>query len=91
VAEIKKLKQSDGPDLSVWGSGNLIQTLLSNNLVDRMHLWTFPLTIGSGKKLFAEGTRPEHFKFKAEDSKITPTGVVIATYEPSDPLKAGSL
>ena len=89
VAEIKKLKHSDGPDLWVWGSGNLIQTLLKHNLIDRMHIWTFPLTIGTGKKLFAKGTRPEHFKFKAEDSKITTTGVVIATYEPSSPLKKG--
>ena len=89
VAEIKKLKNSDGPDLWVWGSGNLIQTLLRNNLIDRMHIWTFPLTIGSGKKLFAEGTQPE--RFKAVDSKITTTGVIIATYEPSNPLKTGSL
>jgi dihydrofolate reductase len=89
VAEIKKLKQQDGPDLWVWGSSNLIQTLLKNNLVDRMHLWTYPLTIGSGKKLFAEGTQPERFTYKAVDSKITTTGVVIATYEPSTPLKVG--
>jgi dihydrofolate reductase len=78
-----------GPDLWVWGSGNLIQTLLKNNLIDQMHIWTYPLTIGSGKKLFAEGTIPEHFK--PIDSKITTTGVIIATYEPSTPLKAGSL
>jgi len=89
VAEIKKLKNSDGPDLLVYGSGNLIQTLLRNNLIDRMHIWTFPVTIGSGKKLFAEGTQPE--RFKPVDSKITPTGVIFATYEPSSPLKTGSL
>ena len=89
VAEIKKLKNSNGPDLWVWGSGNLIQTLLRHHLIDRMHIWTFPLTIGSGKKLFAEGTQPE--RFKAVDSKITTTGVIIATYESSDPLKTGSL
>ena len=87
VAEIKKLKKSEGPDLLVWGSGNLIQTLLSNNLIDRMHIWTFPVTIGTGKKLFAEGTRPE--RFKPVDAKITKTGVLFATYEPSTPLKAG--
>ena len=89
VAEIKKLKNSDGPDLWVWGSGNLIQALLRSNLIDRMHIWTFPLTIGSGKKLFAEGTQPE--RFKPVDSKITTTGVIIATYEPSNPLKTESL
>src|SRR4029077_6066482 len=85
VAEIKKLKKSNDPDLWVWGSGNLIQTLLRNNLIDRMHIWTFPLTIGTGKKLFSEGTQPE--RFNMVDSKITSTGVIIATYEPSTPLK----
>jgi len=88
VEEIKKLKNSEGRDLWVWGSGNLIQTLLSHNLVDRMHIWTFPVTIGSGKKLFAEGTQPE--RFKQVDSKITSTGLIFATYEPSNPLKPGS-
>src|SRR5258706_5677717 len=87
VKELKKLKHSDGPDLLVYGSGNLIQTLLRNNLIDRMHIWTFPVTIGTGKKLFAEGTRPE--RFKQVDSKITSTGVIYAAYEPSKPLKKG--
>jgi len=85
VGQIKKLKKQSGPDLWVWGSGNLIQTLLKNNLIDRMHIWIYPVTIGTGKKLFAEGTLPE--RFKMVDSKITTTGVIIATYEPSEPLK----
>jgi len=89
VKELKKLKNSDGPPLCVWGSGNLIQTLLRNNLIDRMHIWTYPVTLGTGKKLFAEGTRPE--RFKPVDSKITTTGVIIATYEPAGKLIAGSL
>lgn len=89
VAEIKKLKKSNGPDLLMYGSSNLIQTLLKNNLIDRMHIWTFPVTIGSGKKLFAEGTQPE--RFKQVDAKILPTGIVFATYEPSEPLRKGSL
>ncbi len=89
VAKIKKLKKLDGPPLWVWGSGNLIQTLLKNNLIDRMHIWTYPLTIGSGKKLFAEGTLPQ--RFKQVDSKITATGVIIATYEPAGKLITGSL
>ncbi|HKB88052.1 MAG TPA: dihydrofolate reductase family protein [Patescibacteria group bacterium] len=84
VSKIKKLKNTDGPELVVWGSSKLIQTLLKNNLIDRMHIWTYPITIGTGKKLFAEGTQPQHFK--PVDSKITSTGVVVATYEPSDPL-----
>jgi dihydrofolate reductase len=88
VAEIKKLKASDDPDLWVWGSGNLIQTLLKHNLIDRMHIWTYPVTLGTGKKLFAEGTCPE--RFKPIDAKITTTGVIVATYEPSTSLKKGS-
>ncbi|HSW97372.1 MAG TPA: dihydrofolate reductase family protein [Candidatus Saccharimonadales bacterium] len=85
VEEIKKIKNVDGPDLLIYGSSNLIQTLLKHKLIDRMHIWTFPLTIGTGKKLFAEGTQPE--RFKQVDAKIISTGVLFATYEPSEPLK----
>ncbi len=88
AAKIKKLKEKDGPDLWVWGSGNLIQTLLTNHLIDTMHVWTFPITVGSGKRLFAEGTPAEGFQLV--DSKISKTGVIIATYEPAGPLKTGS-
>lgn len=84
VEQIKKLKEQDGPDLWVWGSGNLIQTLLENNLVDRMHLWIHPITIGTGKKLFAEGTQAENFKLV--DSKVGTNGVIFATYEPGGKL-----
>lgn len=86
VEQIKKLKQEDGPDLWVWGSGNLIQILLKHGLVDRMHLWIHPITIGTGKKLFAEGTQAENFKLV--DSKIGTNGVIFATYEPVGELKA---
>ncbi len=85
VETLTKLKKNDGPDLCVWGSGNLIQTLLTHDLIDRMHIWTYPITIGIGKKLFAEGTQPE--RFKVVDTKITTTGIVYATYEPSATLK----
>ncbi len=88
VAEIKKLKKTDGPDLLIYGSSNLIQTLLRNNLIDRMHIWTFPITIGTGKKLFAEGTQPE--RFKRVDSKILSTGIIFATYEPVGKLQTES-
>ena len=88
VAEIKKLKEQEGPDLWVHGSGKLIQTLLANKLIDRMHIWICPVTVGPGKRLFAEGTQPESFKLV--DSKVTGTGVIIATYEPAGPLKTGS-
>ncbi len=88
VAQIKKLKAEDGPDLWVHGSGTLIQTLLKHHLIDRMHLWIFPVAVGSGKRLFAEGTQAEGFKLT--DSKISTTGVIIATYESAGPLKTGS-
>ncbi len=84
VIEIQKLKNTEGPDLLIYGSGNLIQTLLKNKLIDRMHLWTFPVTIGSGKKLFAEGTQPE--RFKAIDAQVTSTGIIYSAYEPLSPL-----
>jgi dihydrofolate reductase len=87
VAQIKKLKEEDGPDLWVWGSGNLIQTLLKHHLIDQMHLWIHPITIGTGKKLFAEGAQAENFKLV--DSQIGSTGIIFATYEPAGPLKTG--
>lgn len=85
VEEIKKLKKSDGRDLWIWGSSNLIQTLLKHNLVDRMHLWIFPVTVGSGKRLFGEGTQAE--RFKQIDAKVLYSGLIFATYEPTTPLK----
>jgi dihydrofolate reductase len=85
VEQIKKLKEQDGPDLWVWGSGNLIQTLLKENLIDRMHLWIYPLTIGTGKKLFAEGVPAE--RFNLIDAKVGKTGLIFATYEPGERLK----
>jgi dihydrofolate reductase len=88
IEEIKKLKNSDGPDLLMYGSSNLIQTLLKENLIDRMHIFTFPVTVGTGKRLFADGTQPQHFKLIY--SKVTSTGIIFATYEPSAPLKPGS-
>lgn len=89
VPQLRKLKEMDGPDLWVWGSGNLIQTLRKSRLIDRMHVWTYPVTVGSGKRLFAGGTQAEGFKLL--ESKTTTTGVIIATYEPAGSLKTGSL
>ena len=88
VSQIKKLKQEKGPDLWIWGSGNLIQTLLENHLIDRMHLWIYPITLGTGKRLFAEGTQAE--RFQLIESKVSKTGVIMATYEPSGKLATGS-
>ncbi len=85
VAGIKKLKEMEGPDLWVWGSSNLIQTLLAENLIDMMHIWTYPVVLGGGKRLFEVGVKPQSFKMI--DSKVSTTGVVITTYEPVGEIK----
>ena len=87
-AEIRKLKQEDGPELQVHGSANLIQTLLEHDLVDELWLKTFPVVLGSGKKLFAEGTIPA--AFRVEKTSVTPSGVVIANYIRAGEVKTGS-
>jgi len=86
--EVAALKQGDGPQLQVHGSGNLIQTLLQDGLVDRMVVWTFPVLIGEGKRLFADGTVPAGLRLV--DSTIASTGVSILTYEPAGELVTGS-
>ncbi len=88
VTQLKKLKNQDSPDLWVWGSGNLIQTLLANDLIDRMIIWTYPITVGKGKRLFEDETKAAAFKLV--DSKISTTGVIIATYEPAGKVKTVS-
>jgi len=86
--KVKKLKSEDGPDLHVWGSGNLIQTLLKHDLVDELWLKIFPVTLGSGKRLFAEGTIPSAFNLT--DCKVSPLGVIVANYERAGDVKTGS-
>lgn len=88
--EIKKLKQKDGPDLKVWGSGNFIQTLLKHDLVDVFSLKIFPITLGTGKRLFVEGAIPAAFKLSAKPF-ISPSGVIFANYERAGEVKTGSL
>lgn len=88
VEEVKKLKAQGGPDLKVWGSGNLVQTLLKNDLVDELWLKIFPTTLGSGKRLFAEGTIPAAFAL--HDSKTSSKGVIIASYKRAGEVKTGS-
>jgi dihydrofolate reductase len=85
---IAALKQEDGPELQVHGSGNLIQTLLRHELVDEYRLWVFPLVLGSGKRLFSEGAIPAGLKLV--DSTVSTTGVVIGTYEPAGAIVTGS-
>ncbi len=88
VGEIKKLKAQDGPELQVYGSGNLIQTLLKHDLVDELWLKTCPITLGPGKRLFAEGTIPAAFELI--ESKVSPKGVIIANYKRTGEVKTGS-
>jgi dihydrofolate reductase len=88
VNEIKKLKEQDGPDLQVYGSGNLIQTLLKHDLVDELWIKIFPITLGKGKKLFTEGTIPAGWKLV--DSKVSPKGVFVANYKREGEVKTGS-
>lgn len=85
--EIKKLKEQDGPEIQVHGSGNLIQTLLRHDLVDELWLKIFPITLGTGKRLFAEGTIPAGFKLV--ESEISPTGVIVASYGRAGEVKTG--
>ncbi|HVT01380.1 MAG TPA: dihydrofolate reductase family protein [Patescibacteria group bacterium] len=85
IEELKKLKNSDGPDLQVYGSANLIQSLMKHDLVDEFWLKIFPLTLGSGKKLFQDGTMP--FSFKLFDSKVTPNGIIFAYYRRDGEIK----
>jgi len=88
IAAIAALKQGDGPELQVHGSGNLMQTLLRHNLVDEFRLWVFPVVIGSGKRLFDDGVVPAGLKLI--DSTISSTGVVIGTYQPAGEIPIGS-
>lgn len=88
VAEIKKLKDQDGPELQVHGSGDLIQTLLKHDLVDELWLKIFPVTLGAGKRLFAEGTVPAAFTLT--ESKSSPSGIIFANFKKTGKVKTGS-
>ncbi len=87
-AALKELKSSEGPMLQVHGSGNMVQTLLKNDLVDELWLKIFPVILGSGKHLFAEGAIPAAFELA--ESKTTPSGVIFASYRKSGTVKTGS-
>jgi dihydrofolate reductase len=88
VADITRLKEQKGPEIQVHGSGNLIQTLLQADLIDELQIWTFPLVIGKGKRLFAEGTIPA--ALRVVENNISSTGVVITRYERAGEIKTGS-
>jgi dihydrofolate reductase len=87
--EIAKIKQQEGPDLHVYGSGNLVQTLIKHDLVDAFWLKIFPIPLGSGKRLFADGTIPA--AFKVTESTVTSKGVIIVNYERAGAVPTGSL
>jgi len=89
VEEIKKLKESGDADLQVIGSGNLCQTLFKNDLVDELRLMTFPITLGTGKRLFEEGTIPAAFTLK--EGLITKNGVIFASYARAGEVKTGTV
>lgn len=88
VNELKQLKEKDGSPLQVYGSANLAQTLLKNNLVDELWLKIYPITLGTGKRLFADGTIPETWKMTK--GEIAPNGVIIANFQPAGEVKTGS-
>lgn len=88
AGQIAAIKAGDGPDLSVSGSGNLVQLLLTHGLVDQFQLWVFPLLLGRGKKLFGPGTVPAGLKL--EKSVASTTGVLILDYAKADQAAAGS-
>lgn len=89
LEDIKKLKASDGSVLQVWGSGELIQLLLSNDLVDELWLMIHPLTLGQGKKLFVKGPIPAAFTLR--ESTITTSGVIIANYQRAGDVQTGTV
>jgi dihydrofolate reductase len=89
IAEkVAKIKQQLGPDLHVWGSGNLVQTLIKHDLVDAFWLMIYPITLGFGKRLFAEGTLPA--AFKVTESIIGSNGVIVVNYERTSAITTGS-
>jgi dihydrofolate reductase len=90
IAEkITKIKQQQGPELHVWGSGDLIQTLMKNDLVDMFWLMIYPITLGSGKRLFVDGTIPA--AFNVTESTVGSSGVILLNYERAGAVPTGSL
>lgn len=88
TGEVRRLKAQDGPEMHVYGSAVLIQTLLKHDLVDELWLKVFPLTLGPGKRLFSDGAIPAAFTLT--ESKISPKGVIIANYKRAGEVTTGS-
>jgi dihydrofolate reductase len=88
AAKIREIKKEDGPDLHAYGSANLVQTLLKHDLVDALWLKIFPITLGSGKRLFVDGAIPA--AFKVTESAVTSKGVIIVNYERAGAVPIGT-
>ena len=86
--DVAALKQGDGPDLLIQGSSEIYPAMLAAGLLDKLVLYTFPIVLGHGKRLFGEGTPPGTLKLV--DHKVSPGGTVCATYEPAGPVETGS-
>lgn len=89
LADLAKLRNSTGSDIQVWGSGNLVQSLLEHDLVDELWVKIFPVTLGTGKRLFGDGTIPAAFTLL--ESSVTPSGVIFANYKRAGQVQTGSL
>ena len=88
LAEVKRLKQEDGPHLVTQGSTELVHALLANDLVDAISIFTLPVVLGGGKKLFADGSAPHSFKLTG--SRVSPSGLIVGHYERSGDIKVGA-
>jgi dihydrofolate reductase len=87
--EVRQLKQQAGPDIQVYGSGNLIQTLLKHDLIDEFWLAIYPITLGKGKRLFADGTPPA--AFKVAKGQVSPMGVIVVNLVPAGEVQTGTV
>jgi dihydrofolate reductase len=88
VGKIRQLKASDGPPLHIWGSSELLQTLIAAELIDEHHLWVFPVALGKGKRLFEKGAPPRGFNLV--ETRSTPSGIIANTYRPTGPVPKAS-
>jgi dihydrofolate reductase len=84
VRQLRRLKESDGPEFHIWGSSNLLQTLIAADLVDEYRLWIAPVVLGQGKRLFENGVPPRALALV--DTRSTPKGILINTYRPAGPI-----
>ena len=87
VEGVRRLKASDGPALHIWGSSELLQTLIAADLVDEYRVWVFPVVLGEGKRLFEHGVSPRGLTLV--ETRSTPAGVLLNTYRPAGPLPPG--